>query len=66
MAGRADRQIGSPNGCRVEPMEGGAAGCDTLGVLSRPGAVIMHARDPAEAVEVLNLLLKSLVMASAG
>jgi hypothetical protein len=29
-----------------------------LGVLPRSGAVIMHARDPAEAVEVLNLLLK--------
>jgi hypothetical protein len=34
-----------------------AAG-DTLGASPRPGGVIMHARDRAEAVEVLNLLLK--------
>src|SRR2546430_5166903 len=36
----------------------GSAGGDTLGALPRSGDVIMHARDPAEAVEVLNLLLK--------
>src|ERR1700720_2723457 len=31
---------------------------DTLGASPRSGDVIMYARDPAEAVEVLNLLLK--------
>src|SRR5438874_2619725 len=38
--------------------QGGADASDTLGASPRSGAVIMHARDPAEAVEVLNLLLK--------
>ena len=29
-----------------------------MGVLPRSGAVMMHALDPAEAIEALNLLLK--------